>query len=155
MDKVVVNSYEDFEKLLGRQIGISDYVEVSQDRINLFADATLDHQWIHVDTERAKVESPYHSTIVHGYLTLSLLPHMWNQIIEVNNLKMMINYGMDKLKFNQAVVVDGEVRIRVKLLSLLNLRGTIKTEMRVVMEIKDSNKNAFETNVLFLYHFND
>ena len=90
MDKVVVNSYEDFEKLLGRQIGISDYVEVSQDRINLFADATLDHQWIHVDTERAKVESPYHSTIVHGYLTLSLLPHMWNQIIEVNNLKMMI-----------------------------------------------------------------
>lgn len=63
MDKVVVNSYEDFEKLLGRQIGISDYVEVSQDRINLFADATLDHQWIHVDTERAKVESPYHSTI--------------------------------------------------------------------------------------------
>lgn len=60
MDKVVVNSYEDFEKLLGRQIGISDYVEVSQDRINLFADATLDHQWIHVDTERAKVESPYH-----------------------------------------------------------------------------------------------
>ena len=59
MDKVVVNSYEDFEKLLGRQIGISDYVEVSQDRINLFADATLDHQWIHVDTERAKVESPY------------------------------------------------------------------------------------------------
>ncbi len=62
MDKVIVNSYEDFEKLLGQQIGVSDYVEVSQDRINLFADATLDHQWIHVDTERAKVESPYHST---------------------------------------------------------------------------------------------
>lgn len=62
MDKVVVNSYEDFEKLLGRQIGVSDYVEVSQDRINLFADATLDHQWIHVDTERAKVESPYYCT---------------------------------------------------------------------------------------------
>ena len=99
MDKVVVNSYEDFEKLLGRQIGISDYVEVSQDRINLFADATLDHQWIHVDTERAKVESPYHSTIVHGYLTLSLLPHMWNQIIEVNNLKMndQLWYGQDEI----------------------------------------------------------
>jgi len=71
MDKVVVNSYEDFEKLLGRQIGISDYVEVSQDRINLFADATLDHQWIHVDTERAKVESPYHSTIVHDSFVAS------------------------------------------------------------------------------------
>ena len=83
MDKVIINSYEDFEKLVGQEIGVSDYVEVSQERINLFADATLDHQWIHVDTERAKVESPYHSTIVHGYLTLSLLPHMWNQIIEV------------------------------------------------------------------------
>ena len=95
MGKVVINSYEDFEKLVGQQIGISDYVELTQERINLFADATLDHQWIHVDPERAKVESPFHSTIAHGYLTLSLLPHLWNQIIEVNNLKMMINYGMD------------------------------------------------------------
>ena len=60
MDKVIINSYEDFEKLIGQQIGVSDYLEVSQERINLFADATLDHQWIHVDTERATVESPYH-----------------------------------------------------------------------------------------------
>lgn len=101
MEKVIINSYEDFEKLVGQQIGISDYVELPQERINLFADATLDHQWIHVDPERAKVESPFHSTIAHGYLTLSLLPHLWNQIIEVNNLKMMINYGMDKMKFGQ------------------------------------------------------
>ena len=69
MGKVVINSYEDFEKLVGQQIGISDYVELTQERINLFADATLDHQWIHVDPERAKVESPFHSTIAHGYLT--------------------------------------------------------------------------------------
>lgn len=80
-------SYEEFEKLVGQQIGVSDYVELSQERINLFADATLDHQWIHVDTERAKVDSPYHSTIAHGYLTLSMLPYLWNQIIQVNNLK--------------------------------------------------------------------
>ena len=86
MDKVIINSYEDFEKLVGQQIGVSDYLEVSQERINLFADATLDHQWIHVDAERAKVESPYKSSIVHGYLTLSLPPHLWNEIIEVNNL---------------------------------------------------------------------
>ena len=63
MEKVIINSYEEFEKLVGQQIGVSDYVELSQERINLFADATLDHQWIHVDTERAKVDSPYHSTI--------------------------------------------------------------------------------------------
>ena len=104
MEKVIINSYEDFEKLVGQQIGVSEYVELPQERINLFADATLDHQWIHVDTERAKVESPFKSTIAHGYLTLSMLPYLWNQIIEVNNLKMMINYGMDKMKFGQAVV---------------------------------------------------
>ena len=90
MEKVIINSYEDFEKLVGQQIGVSEYVELSQERINLFADSTLDHQWIHVDTERAKTESPFKSTIAHGYLTLSMLPHLWNQIIEVNNLKMMI-----------------------------------------------------------------
>ena len=99
MSKLIINSYEDFEQWVGKQLGISDYLEIPQERINLFADATLDHQWIHVDTERAKVESPFKSTIVHGYLTLSLLPHLWDQIIEVNNLKMMINYGMDKMKF--------------------------------------------------------
>ena len=83
MEKVIINSYEEFEKLVGQQIGVSDYVELSQERINLFADATLDHQWIHVDTERAKVDSPYHSTIAHGYLTLSMLPYLWNQIIQL------------------------------------------------------------------------
>ena len=154
MDKVVVNSYEDFEKLLGRQIGISDYVEVSQDRINLFADATLDHQWIHVDTERAKVESPYHSTIVHGYLTLSLLPHMWNQIIEVNNLKMMINYGMDKMKFGQAVLSGQRIRLVASLHSLANLRGVAKAEIKFAIEIEGEKKKALEGIAIFLYYFN-
>ena len=102
MSKVVINSYEEFERLLGQQIGVSDWLEVTQERINQFADATLDHQWIHVDVERAKTESPFKSTIVHGYLTLSLLPYFWNQIIEVNNLKMMVNYGMDKMRFGNA-----------------------------------------------------
>ena len=85
MEKVIINSYEDFEKLVGQQIGVSEYVELPQERINLFADATLDHQWIHVDTERAKVESPFKSTIAHGYLTLSMLPYLWNQIIGVKD----------------------------------------------------------------------
>ena len=122
MEKVIINSYEEFEKLVGQQIGVSDYVELSQERINLFADATLDHQWIHVDTERAKVDSPYHSTIAHGYLTLSMLPYLWNQIIQVNNLKMMINYGMDKMKFGQAVLSGQSIRLVTTLHSLTNLR---------------------------------
>ena len=123
MNKVIINSYADFEKLVGQQIGVSDYLEVPQERISLFADATLDHQWIHVDTERAKTDSPYHSTIAHGYLTLSLLPYLWSQIIEVNNLKMMINYGMDKMKFGQAVLAGQNVRLVASLHSLTNLRG--------------------------------
>ena len=87
MAKLTVNSYEELAARLGEKIGESEWLLVDQERINLFADATLDHQWIHVEPERAKVESPYKSTIAHGYLTLSLLPHMWQEIIEVNNLK--------------------------------------------------------------------
>ena len=87
MGKLIVNSYDEFASHLGEVIGTSEWLEVSQERINLFADATLDHQWIHVDSERAKVESPYKTTIAHGYLTLSLLPHLWQELIQVNNVK--------------------------------------------------------------------
>lgn len=104
MEKVVINSYEEFEKYVGKEIGVSEYLEIPQERINMFADATLDHQWIHVDKERAEKESPFGQTIVHGYLTLSLLPYLWQQLIEVRNLKMMVNYGMDKMRFGQAVL---------------------------------------------------
>ena len=131
MEKVIINSYEDFEKLVGQQIGVSEYVELPQERINLFADATLDHQWIHVDTERAKVESPFKSTIAHGYLTLSMLPYLWNQIIEVNNLKMMVNYGMDQMKFGQAVLSGQSIRLVAKLHSLTNLRGVQRLRLNL------------------------
>ena len=85
MAKLVINSYEEFASHLGEKLGESDWLQIDQERINKFADATLDPQWIHVDVERAKVESPYHSTIAHGYLTLSVLPYLWQQILEVNN----------------------------------------------------------------------
>lgn len=153
MGKAIVNSYEDFEKLVGKQIGVSDYVEVTQERINMFADATLDHQWIHVDTERAKVESPFHTTIVHGYLTVSLLPHLWDQIIEVNNLKMMVNYGMDKMKFGQAVLSGQRIRLTADLLSLVNLRGIAKAEIKFFIEIEGESKKALEGVATFLYYF--
>ena len=94
MSKLVVNSYEEF-----------------------------DHQWIHVDVERAKQESQFKSTIAHGYLTLSLLPHLWEQIIEVNNIKMLVNYGMDKMRFGQAVVTGSKVRLVTKLHAISNIRG--------------------------------
>lgn len=154
MSKVIINNYEEFAALLGKNIGVSDYVELTQERINLFADATLDHQWIHVDTERAKAESPFKSTIAHGYLTLSMLPYLWNQIIEVNNLKMMVNYGMDKMKFGQAVKSGESIRLVADLHSIANLRGTIKVEIKFTIEIKDQKKKALEGIATFLYYFN-
>lgn len=153
MSKLIINSYEDFEQWVGKQLGISDYLEIPQERINLFADATLDHQWIHVDTERAKVESPFKSTIVHGYLTLSLLPHLWDQIIEVNNLKMMINYGMDKMKFGQPVLSGQRIRLVANLQSLQNLRGVAKAEIKFAIEIEGEKKKALEGVAIFLYYF--
>ena len=154
MEKVIINSYEEFEKLVGQQIGVSEWLEIPQERINQFADATLDHQWIHVDVERAKAESPYKSTIVHGYLTLSLLPYLWNQIIEVNNLKMMVNYGMDKMKFGQAVLSGQSVRLVADLHSLVNLRALAKDQNNLSIEIKDQKKKALEGIATFLYYFN-
>lgn len=135
-------------------MGVSDYLKIEQTMIDKFADATLDHQWIHTDTARAARESPFKKTIAHGYLALSLVPHLWNQIAEIHNIKMLINYGIDKLKFNQPVVVDSEVRLKVKLASLTNLRGISKAELDAELEIKGNPKPAFSATVILLYHFN-
>ena len=153
MEKVIINSYDEFAAMLGKQIGVSDWVELPQERINQFADATLDHQWIHVDTERAANESPYKSTIAHGYLTLSMLPYMWNQIIEVKNLKMMVNYGMDKMKFGQAVLSGQSIRLVADLHSIENLRGVTKAQIKFAIEIKDCKKKALQGIATFLYYF--
>ncbi len=153
MGKLIINSYEEFEAYLGQELGTSDWLQVDQDRINLFADATLDHQWIHVDTERAKEESPYKSTIAHGYLTLSLLPYLWDQIIEVNNIKMLVNYGMDKMRFGQPVVTGSRVRMSTKLHNIQNLRGVCKTEVAFKIEIENQRKPALEGIATFLYYF--
>lgn len=153
MSKLVISSYNDFEQYVGKELGVSEYHKITQDQINKFAEATLDFQWIHIDEERAKTESPFQSTISHGYLNISLLPYLWEQIVEVNNLKMTVNYGIEKLRFMQAVKVNDEVRLNAKLKSLINLRGVTKAEIDVTMEIKDSKKPAFEATVVFLYHF--
>jgi acyl dehydratase len=153
MGKLIIHSYEEFETYLGKELGTSGYLKITQEQINQFADATFDHQWIHVDTERAEKEGPYGSTIAHGYLSISVLPHLWHQIIEVRNVTMLVNYGIDSLKFGQPVLVDSEVRIRTWLKSIVNLRGTAKAGVEVVMEIKGSSKPAFKGVVVFLYQF--
>ena len=153
MNKLIINSYEEFAAHLGEELGASDWLLVDQDRINLFADATLDHQWIHVDVERAKQESQYKSTIAHGYLTLSLLPYMWDQIIDVRNIKMLVNYGMDKMKFGQPVITGSSVRLVTKLHNIADLRGICKAEIQFKIEIEGQRKPALEGIASFLYYF--
>lgn len=153
MERLVINSYEEFAQHLGQELGKSDYILVDQDRINLFADATMDHQWIHVDTEKAKAESPFGQTIAHGYLTLSLIPVLWEQIIEVHNLERMMNYGMDKMKFGQPVLSGQSVRMTTTLSEIQNLRGAIKTTIRFVIDIKETGKKAVEGDATFIYYF--
>ena len=151
--KTVINSYDGFASYLGKPLGTSEWLEVDQDRINAFADATLDHQWIHVDVERAKAESPYKSTIAHGYLTLALLPHLWDEIVEVNNLKMMVNYGMDKMRFGQPVITGSRIRMTAKLANIENLRGISKAYIDFTIEIEGQRKPALKGEAQFLYYF--
>ena len=154
MSKLTIGSLKELEQHEGAEMGVSNYHTITQEQINKFADATLDHQWIHLDAERAKTETPFGSTIAHGYLTVSLLPYLWSQIAVIENLKMQVNYEIESLRFNQAVTVNSAVRLRAKLLSVKDLRGIAKARLEVTMEIQDSKKPAFTGIITFLYHFN-
>ena len=105
MSPRVINGLAEFQTLVGQEIGVSEYLLITQEQINKFADATLDHQWIHTDPERAKTDSPFGTTIAHGYLTVSVLPYLWAQIADVRKVKMLVNYGIEDFKFNQPVVL--------------------------------------------------
>ncbi|HEY4538625.1 MAG TPA: MaoC family dehydratase [Faecalibacter sp.] len=150
---VIINNFEEYKAFEGKPIGVSDWHKIDQDQINKFAEATLDHQWIHVNEEKAQNEGPFKSTIAHGYLTLSLIPYLWKQIAEVHNVKMEINYGIENIKFGQPVLVDNEVRLNAKLKSISNLRGIIKVVISADLEIKGEKKSAYTGDVVFLYHF--
>ncbi|MDP3466858.1 MAG: MaoC family dehydratase [Daejeonella sp.] len=152
---LIINNYTEFESYLGQELGVSAWHKITQDQIGKFADATLDHQWIHIDTERAATEGPFKATIAHGYLTISLTPYLWKQIADIRNLKMEINYGIENLKFAQAVVVNSQVRLKAKLVSIANLRGVTKAVLGVELEIQGQIKPAFKGELVFLYHFID
>ncbi|GAB2472228.1 acyl dehydratase [Hymenobacter qilianensis] len=155
MTKRTISSLAELESLVGQEVGVSAYHTVTQEQINQFAAATLDHQWIHVDPERALAESPFKATIAHGYLTVALLPYLWQQIVAIENLKMQVNYEIEQLRFNQAVTVNSQVRLRATLLSVANLRGIAKARLQVALEIMDSKKPAYTGIITFLYHFQE
>ena len=150
---LTINSYKEFAAYEGKELGASEWVLISQERINRFADATDDHQWIHVDVEKCKTESPFGQTIAHGYLTLSMIPLMWSQIIEVNNLERMMNYGIKDMRFGQPVLSGQSIRMRVSLNDIQNLRGAVRTNVNFIIEIQETGKQAVEGIATFIYYF--
>ncbi|PUB26404.1 acyl dehydratase [Elizabethkingia sp. YR214] len=150
---ITINNFEEYKSLEGVMVGSSSWHIIDQQQINQFADATLDHQWIHVDPQKAESEGPYKSTIAHGYLTLSLIPYLWKQIAEVRNVTMEINYGIENLRFGLPVKVNAEVSLQATIKSVNNLRGTVKVTIEAKLLIKDEAKPAYIGDVVFLYHF--
>jgi len=126
--------------LKGSKLGTSDWIEVTQDRVNLFADATDDHQWIHVDAERAKAESPFGGPIAHGYLTLSLLIPMWSQVLTVTDSTMAVNYGLNKVRFPAPVPVGSKVRLTATLADVEEIKGGYQLTVSAVIERENGDK---------------
>jgi acyl dehydratase len=132
----------DFADLVGTEIGVSDWMEITQDRVNAFADATDDHQWIHVDLERAAT-SPFGGTIAHGFLTLSLTVALTDQVpLDVGSPVMGINYGLEKVRFPAPVPVGSRIRARVGLVSVTDVEGGIQLNRQVTIEVDGTEKPA-------------
>ncbi len=139
----VIGSIADAEQLVGQELGVGDWIVVDQQRIDAFADITEDHQWIHVDVERAKAESPYGATIAHGFLTLSLLPVLSSHNYRFENSKMRVNYGLNKVRFLAPVTAGSRVRVRTVLVEAAKVDDcTVNVTMRHTIELDGSDKPA-------------
>lgn len=137
---------------VGQELDSSEWLEITQDRINLFADATGDHQWIHVDPERAK-DGPFGACIAHGYLTLSLVNLFLPQIIDVQGFTHAVNVGMDKTRFPAAVPVNSIIRGTGQLISAEEIKGAIQSVVRVTVEIQGSDRPACVVDTISRYFF--
>ena len=140
MAQTTVDGVEGVQGLVGQHLGYSDWVTITQEQVNQFADATGDHQWIHVDPERAKKESPFGGPIAHGYLTLSLVPMLVPQIIETTGFRMGVNYGTEKVRFPSPVPVGSRVRAGATLDSATPFDGGVQLVMTVTVEVEGASK---------------
>ncbi|AKK25668.1 MaoC family dehydratase [Mycobacterium sp. EPa45] len=139
----VITSIDDAASAVGEELGVSEWLHIDQKRINDFADATGDHQWIHVDVEKAKAESPYGAPIAHGFLTLSLIPALSKDNFRVENAKMAINYGLNKVRFVAPVPVDSSVRVRSELVGADKVDdNTVNLTVKHTIEIDGVDKPA-------------
>ncbi len=139
-DMKTISGLDELKTYLGKEIGVSDWHEITQAQINAFADATGDHQWIHVDVERAKKESPYGGPIAHGFLTLSLVPMLVWEIYKVDGVKMGVNYGVNKVRFPAPVPAGSRLRARAKLLELQEIDGGAQAVTLVTIEREGQDK---------------
>jgi acyl dehydratase len=148
MAQTTVDGVEGVRALVGEHLGHSDWVTITQERVNLFADATGDHQWIHVDPERAAKESPFGGAVAHGYLTLSLLPMLLPQIIETTGFRMSVNYGTEKVRFPAPVPVGSRVRAGATLDSATPFDGGVQLAMTVTVEVEGASKPSMVATTL-------
>jgi acyl dehydratase len=140
---------DELEQAGERDLGATDWVTLDQDRINMFAEATGDHQWIHVDPEMA-AQGPFGGTIAHGYLSLALLPGLLSEVMTVEGARMGINYGIDRVRFTAPVPVESQVRLKAKLVSAERRGEGVLYKLGVEVEIKDAEKPALVGEVLYL-----
>jgi acyl dehydratase len=136
---------------VGKQLGYSEWLRIEQDRVNQFAEATGDHQWIHVDEERAK-SGPFGATIAHGYLTLSLVSYFLPQIIEVRGFDFAVNYGCNKVRFPAPVPVGSRIRGGAEIISVEEFKGAIQSIVRVTVEIEGKDRPACVAETVSLYY---
>ena len=148
----IISSFEDLKALEGLEVGVSDWFQITQEQINQFADVTLDHQWIHVDVERAQKEMPGGTTIAHGYLTLSMIPAMTAEFLKFTNLKMGINYGLNKVRFTNMVAVDSRIRARSVIKSVRERSGAARLVGETTVEIEDESKPACVVETVSFFH---
>ena len=151
----IITSIDDAKALEGQEVGLSDWVVIDQNRIDQFAEATTDYQWIHVDTERAARELPEGKTIAHGYLTLALIPALTGDFIEVKNLTRAINFGLNKVRFYTPLLTGSRVRARVNVRQARRRAGALLLTSEVRIEIEDERKPACVAETLGMYFFDE
>jgi len=139
--------------LKGQELGSSEWIEVRQDRVNTFADATDDHQWIHVDVDRAKRESPFKGPIAHGYLTLSLLIPMLAEVLTVSDAALGVNYGLNKVRFPTPVPVGSKIRLTATLADVTEVTGGLQLTISAVIELEGSAKPACVADMVSRLYF--
>lgn len=148
----IINGIEGLRALAGQDLGHSEWMTIDQARVSAFADVTLDHQWIHLDAARAKAESPFGGTVAHGFLTLSVMPHLLDQVIQVTGVKMAVNYGLNKLRFPAPVVTGSRIRLGIVAPAVEEIRGGVQIQLDCTIQVEGSEKPALVAEVLFRYY---